>query len=42
MVYGAVEATLDRVQGSNLWLTVGLREGKNREVKRCSSISGSV
>jgi 23S rRNA pseudouridine2605 synthase len=32
--YGGVEATLDRVQGTNLWLTLGLREGKNREVKR--------
>jgi 23S rRNA pseudouridine2605 synthase len=32
--YGAMEATLDRVQGTNLWLTIGLREGKNREVKR--------
>jgi 23S rRNA pseudouridine2605 synthase len=31
--YGAVEATLDREQGTNAWLTLGLREGKNREVK---------
>jgi 23S rRNA pseudouridine2605 synthase len=34
MEYGPVEATLDRVQGDNVWITMGLREGKNREVKR--------
>jgi len=34
MVYGAVEASLDRRQGANCWLTIGLREGKNREVRK--------
>jgi 23S rRNA pseudouridine2605 synthase len=34
VMYGAVEAVLDRPQGSNVWLTLGLREGKNREVKK--------
>ncbi|MCV3210148.1 pseudouridine synthase [Mesorhizobium sp. YC-39] len=37
--YGAIEASLDREQGSNAWLTIGLREGKNREVK---NILGSL
>ena len=34
MEYGPIEARLDRVQGDNIWLTMDLREGKNREVKR--------
>lgn len=34
MRYGPIEAELQREQGDNVWLTIGLREGKNREVKR--------
>jgi len=40
VMYGAVEGTLDRVQGSNIWATIGLREGKNREVKKVLSSIG--
>ena len=34
VLYGAIEAAIDRVQGTNVWLSIGLREGKNREVKK--------
>jgi 23S rRNA pseudouridine2605 synthase len=38
--YGPVEAKLERQQGSNVWLTISLREGKNREVKRIAEHLG--
>lgn len=35
--YGAVEATIDSVQGANMWLSIAIREGKNREVRKILS-----
>jgi 23S rRNA pseudouridine2605 synthase len=32
--YGAIEATLERQQGANVWLSFAIREGKNREVRK--------
>jgi 23S rRNA pseudouridine2605 synthase len=32
--YGPIEASVDKIQGSNAWLTFAIREGKNREVKK--------
>ncbi|MDR5652065.1 pseudouridine synthase [Ruixingdingia sedimenti] len=34
--------TLDRQQGANAWLTVGIREGRNREVRRAMAAIGLV
>ncbi|MCB2117340.1 MAG: rRNA pseudouridine synthase, partial [Rhodobacteraceae bacterium] len=35
-----MEVTLDKQQGANAWLTVGLREGKNREIRRAMAEVG--
>jgi 23S rRNA pseudouridine2605 synthase len=32
--YGPVEASVDSIQGANTWLTISIREGKNREVRK--------
>jgi 23S rRNA pseudouridine2605 synthase len=32
--YGPIDATLEREQGDNVWITLSIREGKNREVRR--------
>lgn len=40
VLYGAIDATLDKVQGSNVWITMGLREGKNREIKNVMGALG--
>ena len=33
VLYGGIEAKIDHDQGANVWMTIGLREGKNREIK---------
>ena len=38
--YGKIDARLDKQQGSNAWLTLGIREGKNREVRRVMNYLG--
>jgi len=34
VTYAPIDAKLDRLQGSNAWISMSLREGKNREIKR--------
>lgn len=39
-LFRPMEARFDRIQGANSWLTLGLREGRNREVRRALSVIG--
>jgi len=32
--YAGIEAVLDKQQGDNAWITIGLKEGKNREIRK--------
>jgi 23S rRNA pseudouridine2605 synthase len=38
--YQPMTVTFDRQQGANAWLTVALREGKNREIRRAMQAIG--
>lgn len=38
--YQAAAASLDRTQGANAWLTISLREGKNREIRKLMEYLG--
>lgn len=38
--YAGVQVVVDKKQGSNSWLTVSLREGKNREIRRLMEAFG--
>ena len=41
--YGPIEARIERSQGTNLWLSFALKEGKNREIKRvCENLGLQV
>ncbi len=41
-VYGPIDARIDRRQGGNVWLTVALAEGRNREVRRVLAHLGLI
>ena len=38
--YGEIDAGLDSRKGDNAWLSVGLREGRNREIRRVMAYMG--
>lgn len=39
-VFRPMSIEIDRQQGANFWLTIGLREGKNREIRRAMESVG--
>ncbi len=40
--YQPMDVTFDRQQGANAWLTIALREGKNREIRRAIEAVGAT
>lgn len=38
--YKSIEAAIDSIQGTNTWLSISLREGKNREIRRVMEALG--
>ncbi|TNE62242.1 MAG: pseudouridine synthase [Alphaproteobacteria bacterium] len=40
--YGSIDAKLEKLQATNAWLTVAIKEGKNREVRRVMEHLGLV
>jgi 23S rRNA pseudouridine2605 synthase len=38
--YAGIEATLEKQQGDNAWMTIALKEGKNREIRRVCEYLG--
>ena len=42
VAYQPMTVQFDRQQGANAWLTVGLREGKNREIRRAMEAVGAI
>lgn len=42
VLYGSIDAEIDRQQGTNVWINISFREGKNREVKEVLGSFGLV
>lgn len=38
--FAPMSVEIDRQQGANVWLTIGLREGRNREIRRALASAG--